>query len=315
MSEKESVAQAPPPAPPAGYPYPYPYPSSYPIEDDEIDLRKLWQAVVEHRALVAAITSVATAIAVAVALLLTPIFRAEVLLAPVANDSKAGLGGLASQFGDLAGLVGINLGGSGADPTQEAVATLKSRVLTEAFIKDENLLPVLFENDWDADKKKWKHDNPDDIPTLWKAYELFDRDLRTISVDKKTGLVTLAIEWRDPEQAAAWANELVARVNRQRQLEAIEEAENSIGYLREQLGRTNAVEVQQAIYRLIETQTKAIMVAKARKDYAFKIIDPAVPPEKKTKPKRAIIALFGFAAGLALAVLFAFVRSNREKKV
>lgn len=119
---------------------------------------------------------------------------------------------------------------------------------------------------------------------MWKANELFDERVRSVSTDKKTGLVTLAIEWKDPVQAADWANELVRRVNRQRQLEAIEEAENSIRYLKEQLGRTNSVEVQQAIYRLIETQTKSIMVAKARKDYAFKIIDPAVPPEKRPNP-------------------------------
>lgn len=311
MSEKESLAQAPPPAPPAGYPYPYP--SSYPIDDDEIDLRELWEAVVEHRALVAAITSVSTAIAVAVALLLTPVFRAEVLLAPVASESKAGLAGLAGQFGDLASLVGINLGSG--DLTQEAVAALKSRLLTEAFIKDKNLLPVLFEDDWDAEKKRWKHEDPEDIPTLWKAYELFDEDVRAVSIDKKTGLVTLAIEWKDAAQAAAWANELVARVNRQRQLEAIEEAENSIAYLQEQLKRTSTVEVQQAIYRLIETQTKAIMVAKTRRDYAFKIIDPAVPPEEKSRPKRALIVAFGFVLGTALGVLVAFAKNKLVKKI
>lgn len=308
MIDKTPTTPPAQPAPSPGYPYAYPYP---PNQDEEIDLREYWRVLVDHKKLIALITGVATATALAIALLLTPIFRAEVLLAPAAQDKAGGLGALAGQFGDLAALAGISLGGG--DTTQEAIATLKSRALTEAFIKEKNLLPVLFADEWDAEKKKWKTNDSEDIPTLWKAYEVFDEDIRSVAADKKTGLVTLAIEWEDPAVAAEWANELVKRVNLQRQKEAIEEAERSIAYLQKQLARTGSVEVQQSIYRLVEAQTKSIMVAQSREDFAFKVIDPAVPPEEKVKPKRALLVAVGIFGGLFLSVIGSFVASANRR--
>ncbi len=297
------TAPAQPPVPP-GYPYGYPYPYP-PVEEDEIDLREIWQALVDNKKLIAVVTAVTTLIALVTAFLITPVYRAEVLLAPVTAEKTGGLGALAGQFGDLAALAGISLGGG--DQTQEAIATLKSRALTEAFIKENNLMPILFEDEWDADDKGWKDQDPENAPTIWQAYEMFSKDIRTVSADKKGGLVTLAIEWRDPVLAAAWANDLVKRVNRQRQKEAIQEAESSIGYLYKQLAKTSSVEVEQAIYRLVEAQTKNIMVAHAREEYAFKVIDPAVPPEKKAKPKRSLIVMAGFLIGLMASFFWAFV--------
>ncbi len=301
-------APAQPPVPP-GYPYGYPYPYP-PVEEDEIDLREIWQALVDNKKLIAIITGATTALAIVFALLLTPIYRAEVLLAPATSEKNGGLSALAGQFGDLAALAGISVGGG--DKTQEAIATLKSRTLTEAFIKENNLMPILFEDDWDAGKKAWKKQDPENAPTIWQAYEVFNKNIRTVSADKKSGLVTLAIEWKDPALAAAWANDLVTRVNRQRQKEAIHEAESSIGYLYKQLAKTSSVEVEQAIYRLVEAQTKNIMVAQAREEFAFKVIDPAVAPEKKVKPRRIVITAAGFILGFFMAVTFVFMRRSNK---
>jgi uncharacterized protein involved in exopolysaccharide biosynthesis len=310
--EKTPPANATQPPVPPGYPYGYPYPYP-PVEDDEIDLREYWRVLVVNKKLIALVAGVATAISLATAFLLTPVYRAEVLLAPATSEKSGGLGALAGQFGDLASLAGINIAGGG-DSTEEAIATLKSRALTDVFIKENNLLPVLFEDDWDLEGRTWKTRDANKIPTLWRAYEFFNKKIRTVAADKKSGLVTLAIEWKNADQAALWANELVRRVNRQRQKEAIQEAESSIGYLQRQLAKTTSVEVEQAIYRLIEAQTKNIMVAQAREEYAFKVIDPAVPPEKKAKPKRAFILVLGVAFGLMLGVFVAFIKKGILRK-
>ncbi|MDH3378581.1 MAG: LPS O-antigen length regulator, partial [Gammaproteobacteria bacterium] len=92
----------------------------------------------------------------------------------------------------------------------------------------------------------------------------------------------------------------------------IEEAEKSIGYLEKQLVSTSAVEIQQAIYRLIEGQTKKKMVASTREEYAFTTIDPAVPPEKMAWPKRLLFILVGMALGLAFALIVAFWQSRQK---
>jgi len=276
--------------------------------EEPINWREYWQVLVEHRKLIGIITAASTLLAMATAFLMTPIYRAEVLLAPVSEERAGSLSSLAGQFGDLAALAGVNLG-TNKDKTSESIAALKSRSLSVAFIEKENLKPILFPRKWSADNKKWKDQN--DVPTDWETYEIFDKDIRTVSVDRKTGLVTLAIEWKDSALAAKWANGLVKQVNTRLRNEAIDEAEKSSEYLEKQLGSTSSVEIQQAIYRLVEVQAKKKMVANAREEYAFNVIDPAVPPEVRAAPKRFRIAALGFFAGLIAAVLVAWLLERR----
>lgn len=304
--------QKPPKEPPATTPPP-PYPGYPPYvvypEEEPIDWGAYWKILVEHRKLIGIITAASTLVALLAAFLITPVYRAEVLLAPVSQDKTSGLSALAGQFGDLAALAGINLGDN-KDKTAANIAALKSRSLTVSFIEKENLKPILFPRKWSAENKKWK--DQDDIPTDWEAFEIFDNDIRTVSIDRKTGLVTLAIEWNDPVLAAKWANSLVRQVNTRLRDEAIEEAEKSIAYLEKQLGSTSSVEIQQAIYRLIEAQAKKKMVANAGEEYAFNVIDPAVSPEVRAAPKRLRIAVLGFFTGLIAAVFVAWILERRN---
>jgi len=300
MTERHPNAPKPPTTP--DYP-----PSQADYMDEPINWREYWQVLIEHKKLIGIITAASTLLATTTAFLLTPIYRAEVLLAPVSEERAGSLSSFAGQFGDLAALAGINLG-TNKDKSAESIAALKSRSLSVAFIEKENLKPVLFPRQWNAENKKWK--DQDDVPTDWETFKVFDEDIRAVSVDKKTGLVTLSIEWKDPAQAAKWANALVRQVNTRLRNEAIEEAEKSTAYLEKQLASTSSVEIQQAIYRLIETQAKKKMVASARDEYAFTVIDPAVQPEQIAKPRRLIMIVVGLQIGLMLGVLFAFIRKG-----
>ena len=276
--------------------------------EEPINWREYWQVLVEHRKLIGIITAASTLLATATAFLLTPIYRAEVLLAPVSEERAGSLSSLAGQFGDLAGLAGVNLG-TNKDKTAESIAALKSRSLSVAFIEKENLKPILFPRQWNTENKKWK--DQDDVPTDWEAFEIFDKDIRTVSLDKKTGLVTLAIEWKNQTLAAKWANGLVRQVNTRLRNEAIEEAEKSTAYLEKQLASTSSVEIQQAIYRLVEAQAKKKMVANAREEYAFTVIDPAVSPEERARPKRLFIVLAGLIIGVAAGFTVAWFRRTK----
>jgi uncharacterized protein involved in exopolysaccharide biosynthesis len=48
------------------------------------------------------------------------------------------------------------------------------------------------------------------------------------------------------------------------------------------------------------------MVASTREEYAFQTIDPAVPPQEKASPKRALIVITALMFGLVLGVLAAW---------
>ncbi len=277
-------------------------------QPDEISLRELFDALWSRRLLIILVTAAAAMVGVATALLLPEKFESTVVLAPTGDESGGKLGGagaLLSQFGGLASLGGLSIGGGGGRKS-EAVATLKSAALTEAFIRDNELLPVLYSDDWDATKKTWTITDPKKQPTPWKAERFFGEEIRAVSEDKKTGLVTLTITWTDPELAAKWASELVARTNSTLRARAIAEAQRSLDYLNEQLKKTSVVELQAAIYGLIESQIKQVMVANGSEEFAFRVIDPARVPEKRSSPKRARIAILATFLGLILGVGLAF---------
>ena len=251
--------------------------------------------------------------AVIIALMMRPVYRAEVLLAPAATEAGAGssLSRLAGQYAPLAGLIG-NMDSSGGFENKEVrLATLRSRRFTEDFIRDEKLLPVLFQKDWDHAADRWKVRNgKPSTPTMFDAVRMFNEDIRTVSEDRRTGLITLAIEWSDPDVAAQWSNELVARANESLRQRAIEESQRSITFLEEELQKANVVERQQIIYNLIESKTREIMMASSRKDFAFVIIDPAVAPQPGhfVRPRRTVIAAAGLFLGFLIGVTYASVR-------
>jgi uncharacterized protein involved in exopolysaccharide biosynthesis len=140
----------------------------------------------------------------------------------------------------------------------------------------------------------------------------------SVSSDKKTGLYTLSVEWKDPELAAEWANDAVARLNAHMRQQAIEEAKKSISFLEDELHRTSLVNAQNILYSLIEEQTKSIMMANVRDEYVFKVIDPAMAPEHRSKPKRKLIVMLGFVLGLMLGIFIAFfmnfLQNQREEE-
>ncbi|EIT71956.1 Wzz/FepE/Etk N-terminal domain-containing protein [Hydrocarboniphaga effusa] len=264
---------------------------------DEFTLQTLVLPLLKKWKWIVGATAITTSIALAYALITPPVYRADALLAPVSSDNGgSALGGL-KGLGGLASLAGLNMSSAG-ERSIEAVATLKSRALTEAFVEQNNLLPILFHKQWDKVAGRWKSADPDEIPTLWDANEKIEKVVRTVGEDKKTSLITLSIEWTDPALAAKWANDLISRTNDLLRKRAIERSENNIKFLQQQLAQTSVIEIKSSIYGLVEGEIKTIMLAQTSEDYAFRVIDPAIVPERKIRPKRALIVLLGFLGGL-----------------
>lgn len=186
-----------------------------PAYDDEIDLWELWDTVWSGRWLIIAITALFAVGGVSYALLAQEWWRAEVVLAPA---YKKALPGALSQLGGLASLAGANIGGGG-DP--EPLAMLKSNGFAREFITEQNLMPVLLKDVKSEDGK------PLDIRD---ALREFDK-VRSVSDDKKTGLVTLGIRWKDADTAANWANLMVQRLNSRPRAQALAESQGNVDFL------------------------------------------------------------------------------------
>jgi uncharacterized protein involved in exopolysaccharide biosynthesis len=145
------------------------------------------------------------------------------------------------------------------------------------------------------------------------AVSYFNHGIRTIVEDRRTGLVTVRIIWRDPVQAAAWANELVSRANDELRRRAVTRAQGSIEYLKREARSADAVEIQQTLYRLMEEQYKTLLLANGTNDYAFSIIDPAVAadPNRYVSPRPRLYIFAGLFFGTVLAAIVVFLGAPR----
>ena len=270
--------------------------------DDEIDLFELWNILWQGKWLVIASTVVFAVGSVVYALAQTQWYRAEVLLAPAEGRSSPAVGG---QLGGLAALAGVSVGGG---ESAEAIATLRSREFVRAFIEDFDLMPVLFADEWDAARGAWRDPNPEEWPDIRDGVRFFLEDVLKVSEARDTALVTLAVEWPDPELAAQWAMTLTSRLNQRVRDRALREAEANVAYLQAELAQTSVVTLQQSIGRLLESELQKVMLARGNEEFAFRVIDSAEVPNKPARPKRALIAVVGTMLGGMLGVAAVFVR-------
>lgn len=240
---------------------------------------------------------------IAIDLVSTRIFHAETLISAAQQDrSGPVLGGLASQIGSFASLAGISLNGSNTLRT-EALAVLSSRGFVGTFIQRHNLMPILYSKIWDPSTKGWTVSDPEKIPTLSRAVLYFTTRVMAIQEDRKTGLISVSVDWKDPTIAANWANALVADLNSSFRNRALQESSQNIDYLNHILRKENVSDTErQAIYALIEQQIATAMLANVRTDFAFKVLDFAVPPDEDRYVVPNLWVLIGSGIGSFIVV-------------
>jgi len=265
----------------------------------------------DYKFIIAAVVVASTAIATVLSYTIDDKYQATITVSPVTDDSSGGrLGGLASLATELGGGA-LGISSPGNTQKQEYLATLQSEALTERYIKENNLLPILFESKWDPVKRGWKDLPANEMPTLWKANQFFKRHVRAVTTDTKTSLTTMLISWKDPKLAAQWANGLVKLTNDYLRGKAIDESERNIAYLKDQFTKTNVIGIQSAINSILEGEMKKAMIAQGSQEYALKVIDPAVPPEKRISPIPALWIPLGFFLGLIASTVAAYVYRYR----
>jgi uncharacterized protein involved in exopolysaccharide biosynthesis len=295
-------------------------------EDDEVYLTELWRAIWADKIIIILVTFIFAIGSIAFALTKPNIYKASVLLAPVSSEGGAGgLGALAGQFGGIASMAGINLGGSGTDKTGLALEIIKSRSFLEKFItKHKLLVPLMASTNWDpqtnklvlntdlynAKTKVWTREveaSKKPEPSLWEAYQKFS-ELLTINQDKSTSMINIDIEFYSPSLAKQWLDFLVTDLNEFMRNQDQDEAQTSIDYLTNQLENIEVTSMETVFYQLIEEQTKNMMLTQVKVEYVLKTIDPAQVPEVKDSPKRALIVVMGTMLGGLLSLIIVFIR-------
>lgn len=297
--------------------------------DDEIDLRELFMVLWAGKIKIVAITAVFAVASVIYALSVPNQYKATALLAP-AQSSGGGLSGALGQLGGLASLAGVSIGGGEGSEAQIAQEIMKSWNFIEAFIADNDLAVELFAaegwrkgsnelkiNDdvYDSQNKQWLLENESGVvgpPSSWNLFKTFSERL-AVSEDKKSGLVSVSIEYYSPQIAKQWLDMYVSAVNAHMQQRQVDKVTNNINYLQAQIEKTSIAEMREVFYTIIEEQTKNKMVAEASPEYAFVAVSPSMVPEEKSQPKRALICILGTLLGGMLSVLLVLAMHYTRK--
>jgi uncharacterized protein involved in exopolysaccharide biosynthesis len=284
------------------------------VDPDELIFSDFFRALRRQWLLVAACTLGGAILAVAASFLVTKRYESMAVLMTVEGSSLSSmLGNMNPALSGLIGAVGVDIGSQSKE--REAVAILQSRAFAWDFMQRENALPVIFPELWDERTKTWGTSDGKP-PTLNAAYKRFDKSIRTVRRNTETGQIQLSIRLPDRELAAKWANELARQLNDELRRRVIAEAQASLKFLDEELQKTDVVGIREAMYKLVESQTKEIMLAKVREQYALRVIDPATASDANDPayPKRFVMAVLGALAGAFLATLLVLFRRGRQRR-
>ena len=307
------------------------------MADDEIDLKELFFVIWKGKWIIILLTILFTAGGVYYALSQPDTYKSEVLVVSAQGDSSAGLSG---SLGGLAALAGVNIGGgSEGDVKTQALAVIQSRLFIDAFIKKNKLLVPLMASkkwvpalqEWDEKSQSWKETPAKHIldaelydeknkqwltdedtkkslkPTMWEANKAF-KELFSVAEDKDNGMVTLSVTHHSPIIAQKWAKLLVVAINAWMKNDKLKETSKNIRYLNKQLEKTVYAEIRSLFFEMIEEQFKNKMLAEVQAEYVFKTIDPAIVPEEKAGPKRALICVLATLLGGMFGVFIVLIR-------
>jgi len=300
-----------------------------PQYDDEIDLRELFSVLWAGKVKIIAITAVFAVASVIYALSVPNQYKATALLAPAQSDG-GGLSGALGQLGGLASLAGVSIGGGESSESQIAQEIMKSWSFVEGFIADNDLAVEVYaaegwskgsnelqinQDAYDSEGSEWLIEDDSGVvgpPSSWQLFKAFSERV-AVSEDKKSGLVSVSIEYYSPQIAKQWLDLYISAINKHMQARQVEKVSNNISYLEAQIGKTSIAEMREVFYTIIEEQTKNKMVAEASPDYAFVAVSPSMVPEEKSQPKRALICILGTLLGGMLSVLLVLVMHYAKK--
>jgi uncharacterized protein involved in exopolysaccharide biosynthesis len=299
------------------------------LDKDERSLLDYWQVIWKGKALIILIVMIIVVSTAILSLFMTNIYQATAVIIPVAKQEKEGLvSQLTSQFG---------IATPGSWPGLEVVSILTSNILREKVIQKYNLLPVLFHEDWDEEKKMWKKEEgifpwlrkllrsitPENTkggkrkegtgPEISDGVRKLKEIVRVKNNLKKENTITITVRYHDPEMAAKIVDYFLATLLDRMTSETKRVALVNMKYLEEQVVKYPDPFIKQKIFSLILEQVETSMMAEVKENFAFKVVDPPREPDRKVWPIRGLIVMLSFVASLFIGILAVFSKEYFKK--
>lgn len=271
--------------------------------DNQIDLLEYIGALAYNKYKIGAIALVGAVLVLGITFLMDNMYTAAAVVAINTNEKPGGVAPKDYRTTNAIGLLehDIIIDATPANEKERMLARMRSMRFSNIFIDENNLIPYIYHKHWDEDQKKWKEDF---LPDKGEAIEVFQKNMRSIELDDKTGLLLIFFKTRDAELSAKLANIFVKRYNQYIREISLAEISQRRKYLEEQLLVIKNTELQKSIYRLLEAQLASETLLYAKKDYPLEEIQPAVPPMFKSSPKRLTISALSFIAFVFLGITY-----------
>jgi len=272
-----------------------PYP-----EEDEINLLDLIKVILKNLRLIGIIIGVVVVATAIISLIMTPVYESKAVIMPTTQTKDIGVGSmLAQQFG---------ISGPSSPMATEVVSLLKSNTLRERIIKRYNLLKLFFEDNYE-ELKKQKNENE----LLWMGLRRFD-GITKVNFKQKDNTIEIVVGYKDPKIARDLVNYTLAELTDYMSSEAKRVAETNKKYLESQLENTADPFIKTKLYTLIAQQLETAMMAEVKENFAFKVLDAPMIPDKRSKPKRKLMVLIAFVVSLFIGIFAAFLREYMIKQ-
>ena len=270
--------------------------------------------LLKHKGLIFSVVFLGGLAALIIAFTMPDVYRSQATIMPRPRDEDHGA--KISDLQDFVGVTGelVRFGAWGDIDKFEVM--LKSRELTRRVVDRYDLMPDLFEDQWDPLLNAWK-ESP--APTFQDAYELLI-DMLRVSRQSNTDFLTLAFENEDPRFAKIMVGNYLAQLSESLRQETLEEAAENKGFLERQLEATPDILLKQKLWILLSKEIQKEIILKAQRYHGFIVLDPPVAsdPDKKIKPNRGLIFILSVMAALLVAILLSvlleYIENIKERE-
>jgi len=302
------------------------------LEEDEIDLRELWQTILKGKKIIALICVVVVSLTFVYALKMPNVYTSKTILIPTSEDGGSALGGL----GGLAAMAGISIGGGGSmSPDIAFNSLLNNYTFMQQFVvknkilehynnpkEDENYVFALgFRGFYElfkstANKEKSTLNIDDEVFSIVKKI----KSNMSISSDKKSGLITVSYSDSNrvypPFIIDAFLRDASAYLV-QNNLNIIDK---KLKYFSHEMQSADGFELRQSLSSMISKILQEKVMMKSKEYYQCDVLTVANPAyiKDKSKPKRGLILVVSFITSIILGVFLVFflefIKTNKKEE-
>ena len=132
--------------------------------------------------------------------------------------------------------------------------------------------------------------------------------LLKVTRDRKTDVITVSIEHKNPEFARSVVDYYLTELSEGLRAKVLKDAQENMRFLTEQLDRTTDPLLREKIYGMLAKEIEKDTFARAQTYYGFYVLDPPIAPDlnKKARPKRSMICILSVVVAFFVAVFLAF---------